>query len=82
MNKTNLQGQKHTIIQKILALTPKNAKWTIPYLLSGPLADPHEIKVFYKGYFRQNIGCFIEILTKIKSKLTSKFLEFLSDPYL
>ena len=37
---------------------------------SGPLADSHEIKGFYKGYFMQNKGCFIEILTKIKSKLT------------
>ena len=32
-----------------------------------------KLKVFYKGYFRQNKGCFIEILTKIKSKLTSFF---------
>ena len=40
-----------------------------------------KLKVFYKGYFRQNKGCFIEILTKIKSKLTSFFLVFLqSDP--
>ena len=39
-----------------------------------------KLKVFYKGYFRQNKGCFIEILTKIKSKLTSNFLVFLSDP--
>ena len=39
-----------------------------------------KLKVFYKGYFRQNKGCFIEILTKIKSKLTSKFLIFLLDP--
>ena len=38
-----------------------------------------KLKVFYKGYFRQNKGCFIEILTKIKSKLTSYFLVFLSD---
>ena len=28
----------------------------------------------------QNKGCFIEILTNIKSKLTSNFLVFLSDP--
>ena len=40
------------------------------------------LKVFYKGYYRQSIGCFMEILTKIKSKLTSHFLVFLSDPYL
>ena len=47
---------------------------------AGPLADSHEIKVFfYKGYFRQNKGCFIEILTKIKSKLTSNFLAFTSN---
>ena len=36
---------------------------------AGPLADSNEIKGFYKGYFRQNKGRFIEILTKIKSKL-------------
>ena len=34
---------------------------------------------FYKGYFRQYKGCIIEILTKIKSMLTSNFLVFLSD---
>ena len=39
-----------------------------------------KLKVFYKGYFRQNKGCFIEILTKIKSKLTSNFQVFLSNP--
>ena len=38
-----------------------------------------KLKVFYKGYFRQNKGCFIEILTKINSKLTSNFLVFLSE---
>ena len=38
-----------------------------------------KLKVFYKGYFRQNKGCFIEVLTKIKSKLTSTILVFLSD---
>ena len=43
---------------------------------TGPLADSHEIKRFYKGYFRQNKGCFIEILTKIKSKLMSIFQYF------
>ena len=43
---------------------------------AGPLADSYEIKGFYKGYFRQNKGCFTEILTKIKSKLTSNFLVF------
>ena len=37
-----------------------------------------KLKVFYKGGFRPNKGCFIEILTKIKSKLTSNFLVFLS----
>ena len=41
-----------------------------------------KLKVFYKGYLRLNKGCFIEILTKIKSKLTSNFLEFLLDPNL
>ena len=41
-----------------------------------------KLKVFYKGYLRQNKGCFIEILTKIKSKLMSNFLEFLLDPNL
>ena len=41
-----------------------------------------KLKVFYKGYFRQNKGCFIEILTKTKSKLASNFLVFLSDPNL
>ena len=41
-----------------------------------------KLKVFYKGYFRQNKGCFIEILIKINSKLTSNFLVFLSDPNL
>ena len=46
---------------------------------TGPLADSHEIKGFYKGYFRQNKGYFIGILTKIKSKLSSNFLVFLSD---
>ena len=40
---------------------------------AGPLADSHEIKGFYKGYFRQNKGYFIEILTKIKSKSKSNF---------
>ena len=39
-----------------------------------------KIKVFCKGYFRQNKGCFMEILTKIKSKLPLNFLVFLSDP--
>ena len=39
-----------------------------------------KLKVFYKGYFRQIKGCFIEIGTKIESKLTSNFLVFLSDP--
>ena len=38
-----------------------------------------KLKVFYKGYFRQNKGCFIEVLTKIKSKLMSTVLVFLSD---
>ena len=38
-----------------------------------------KLKVFYKGYFRQNKGCFIEVLMKIKSKLTSTILVFLSD---
>ena len=47
---------------------------------AGPLADSHEIKGFYKGYFRQNKGCFIEILTKIKRKFTSNYLVFLSVP--
>ena len=50
------------------------------YNQTVPLADSHEIKGFYKGYFRQNKGCFIEILTKIKSKLRSSFLVFSSDP--
>ena len=40
---------------------------------SGPLLDSHEITGFYKGYFRQNKGCIIEILTKLKSKLMSNF---------
>ena len=31
--KTNLQGQKHIVIQKFLALTPKSSQWTISYLL-------------------------------------------------
>ena len=48
--------------------------------LAGPLADSHEIEDFYKGYFRQNKGYFIEILTKIKSKSLSKFRVILSDP--
>ena len=43
---------------------------------------PWKLKVFYKGYFRQNKGCFIEILTKIKSKLMSNFLVILLDPNL
>ena len=30
-----------------------------------------KLNVFYKGYFRQNKGYFIEILTKIKSKSSS-----------
>ena len=47
---------------------------------SGPLADSHKIKGFYKGYFRQNKGYFIEILTKIKSKSMSNFCVILSDP--
>ena len=38
-----------------------------------------KLKVFYKGYFRQNKGYFVEILTKINGKLTSNFL-VLSDP--
>ena len=49
------------------------------YNSTGPLADSHEIKGFYKGYFRQNKGCFIEILTKIKSNLMSIVLVFLSN---
>ena len=45
--------------------------------VSGPQADSHDIKgFFYRGYFRQNKGCFIEILTKIKSKLMLNFLVF------
>ena len=39
-----------------------------------------KLKVFYKGYFRQNKGYFIEILTKIKSKSMSNFHVILSDP--
>ena len=39
-----------------------------------------KLKVFYKGYFRQNKGYFIEILTKIKSKSMSNFRVILSDP--
>ena len=39
-----------------------------------------KLKVFYKGYFRHNKGCFSEILTKIKSISTSIFLVFLLDP--
>ena len=39
-----------------------------------------KLQVFYKGYFRQNKVCFIEILTKLKSKLMSNFQVFLSDP--
>ena len=39
-----------------------------------------KLKVFYKGYFRQNKGYFIEILTKLKSKAMSNFLLILSDP--
>ena len=50
------------------------------YLNAGPLADSYKIKGFYQGYFKQNKRCFIEILTKIKRKLTSNFLVFLSDP--
>ena len=30
----HLYGQKYTTIKNILALTPKNVKWTIPYLLN------------------------------------------------
>ena len=41
-----------------------------------------KLKFFYKGYVRQNKCCFIEFLTKIKSKLTSNFLVSLSDPNL
>ena len=37
----------------------------------APLADSHEIKAPFKAIFWQNKGCFTEILTKIKSKLTS-----------
>ena len=32
-----------------------------------------KLKVFYKGYFRQNKGYFSEILTKIKSKSMLNF---------
>ena len=39
-----------------------------------------KLKFFYKGYFRQNKGCFIVILTKIKSKLTSNSLIFYGIP--
>ena len=39
-----------------------------------------KIKAFYIGYFRQNKGCFMEIQTKIKSKLPFNFPVFLSDP--
>ena len=48
-------------------------------IFSGPLADSHENKVFYKGYFRQNKGYFIEILTK-KSKSSSNIWVISSDP--
>ena len=41
-----------------------------------------KFKVFYKGYFRQNKGCFIVILTKIKSKLTSNSLIFYGIPFI
>ena len=54
--------------------------WRHWYTNTGPLADSHEIKGFYKSYFRQNKGCFIEILTKIKSKLTSNLLVFYRTP--
>ena len=39
-----------------------------------------KLKVFNKGYCRQNKGYFIEILTKIKSKSRSNFRVILSDP--
>ena len=39
-----------------------------------------KLKVFYKGYLRQNKGYFIEILTKIKSKSMSNFRVILSEP--
>ena len=41
-------------------------------VVQAPYQTLMELKVFYKGYLRQNKGYFIEILTKIKSKLTSK----------
>ena len=44
---------------------PIGAVWSGSTQFAGPLANSHEIKGFYKGYFRQNKGCFIEILTKI-----------------
>ena len=63
-----------------------NAKfWVVLKILKvinsqAPYQTLMKLKVFYKGYFRQNKGCFIEILTKIKSKLTSIVLVFLSYP--
>ena len=39
-----------------------------------------KLKVFYKGYDRQNKGCFIEVLTKIKSKFTLNFQVFYRTP--
>ena len=45
--KTNLRGQKYTIIQKILALIPKHTKCTIKYLVyQYVLENPPE----HKGY--------------------------------
>ena len=43
-------------------------------------SSAHEIKGFYKGYFRPKKGCFTDNLTKIKSKLALHFLAFLRDP--
>ena len=48
--------------------------------IQAPKQTLMKLKVLYKGYFRQNKGCFIEILTKIKSKLTSNFLVFYRTP--
>ena len=46
----------------------------------APLQTLMKLKAFYKGYFRQNKGYFVEILTKIKSKSLSNFRVISLDP--
>ena len=47
--------------------------------LQAPQQTIIKLKFFCKGYFRQHIGSFTEILTQIKIKFRSEFLAILMD---